>query len=84
MARIIYPDQCAISSIVKRKDDRWVRLQEKLRLLLDRGTIICPTSQLHYEESVDVPGRYTVLLFSETNREQFMVYLDEIAAISPG
>jgi len=84
MARIIYPDQCAISSIVKWKDDRWVRLQEKLRLLLDRGTIICPTWQLHFEESVDVPGRYTVRLLSDTNREQFVAYLDEIAATSPG
>ena len=30
------------------------------------------------QRTVDVPGRYGVQLFSASNREQFMVYLDEI------
>lgn len=51
-ARIVYLDQCAISSIVKNKDDLWGLLDDKLRLRLDRGVVVCPASQLHYEESM--------------------------------
>ena len=33
--------------------------------------------KLACQRNVDVPGRYGVRLFSETNRNQFMAYLDE-------
>lgn len=33
--------------------------------------------KLAYQRNVEVPGRYGVRLFSETNREEFMAYLGE-------
>jgi hypothetical protein len=48
----IYLDQCAISSIAKAKDTLWLQLYEKLKGLLEQRLIICPSSQLHVEESL--------------------------------
>jgi hypothetical protein len=50
--KIIYLDQCAISGIAKAKDELWLRMYETLKGLMQRGLIICPASQLHYEESL--------------------------------
>jgi hypothetical protein len=50
--KIIYLDQCAISSIAKAKDELWLQLYEKLRGALERQLIVCPSSQLHDEESL--------------------------------
>lgn len=68
-ARIVYLDQCAISSIVKSKDEFWRQLEDKLRFLLNREAIICPTSQLHYEES----------MLSEQWRHQLWAKCQELA-----
>ena len=50
--KIIYLDQCALSSIVKRKDTFWTDLHKKLDGLTSLQLIACPWSRLHREESM--------------------------------
>lgn len=50
--KIIYLDQCAISSIVKAKDAFWTDLHKNLKNLIGLQLIACPYSSLHREESM--------------------------------
>ena len=50
--KIIYLDQCAISSIVKAKDAFWTDLHKKLKNLIGLQLIACPYSRFHHEESM--------------------------------
>ena len=50
--KVVYLDQCAISSIVKAKDPFWVQLNDRLKLLIDLQLIACPYSRCHREESM--------------------------------
>ena len=50
--KIVYLDQCALSSIVKRKDAFWTELHSKLNALISLQLIACPWSPVHREESM--------------------------------
>jgi hypothetical protein len=51
-AAIVYLDQCALSNIAKSKDAFWRQTHQRLTSLVARGTVVCPVSPLHREESL--------------------------------
>jgi len=54
--RVFYLDQCAISlmakALLRGQDDDWLRLFEKLDVLVRAQLVICPESDVHLIESV--------------------------------
>lgn len=50
--KIIYLDQVALSGMVKAKDSFWPALQAKLGSLAYLQIVVCPTSEIHEDESL--------------------------------
>lgn len=50
--KIIYLDQNVLSHILSERDARWQEINKRLRLLAYLQVVICPSSEIHWEESL--------------------------------
>ena len=50
--KIIYLDQCFLSHVLSASEPRWRALRDRLRLLIGLNLVVCPYSQVHYDESL--------------------------------